>query len=147
MKLKPALTMIETVLVIGLIAVLSVPFIVSIPNIKSKLALKSSGENMANVLRAARVYAREERDEKSWGVRYVNSDSYALISGESAESKQDALYILDPPVKFKKSFHDIWFAQGSGEPKNKSTIEIVNPNGLAGTIEVSKLGLVKYTGP
>jgi type II secretory pathway pseudopilin PulG len=147
MKTRPAMTIVEIVLVIGLIAVFIAPFVVSISGFRSRHALKSSGENLANSFRTAKVYAREERDEMAWGIRFVNSKSYSIISGQPASFTINSTYLLDTPVEFADSFSDIWFLQSRGETDKDYTVTLVIPGGVTGEVRISKAGIVKYVGP
>lgn len=147
MKTRPAITIVEIVLVIGLIAVFIAPFVVSISGFRSRHALKSSGENLANAFRTARVYAREERDEMSWGIRFVNSKSYSIISGQPASFAITSTYLLDNPVEFTDSFPDIWFLQSRGDTDRDYNVSVGIPGGVKGNVYISKAGIVKYVGP
>jgi hypothetical protein len=147
MKFRPAFSIVEIVLVIGLVAVFVAPFMVSVSGFRSRHALKSSGENLANAFRIVKVYAREEKDEMSWGVRYVNSKSYSIISGQPASFTISATYLLDKPVEFTSSFGDIWFLQSKGETDKDYTITLGISGGVTGEVEISKVGVVKYIGP
>lgn len=144
MNFRPALTLIELVIVIGLISVLAVPSIIGFTNFRGRYALKASGENLANTLRTTRVYAREERHEVAWGLRYTDESSYAMISGSPESFVVVRTYDLEKPVIFVDSFSDIWFGQSNGETDRNYRIDLAAPNGAEARVEISKEGVVRY---
>lgn len=147
MRTRPALTLVELILVMGLIAVLTVPFVISFSGFRQRHALKVSGENFANTVRTARVYAREERQEQSWGLRYIGVKAYSVVTGSPTSFTIYRNYELDSTVNFADSFPDIWFGQSNGETDRNYQVDFVTTSGLLAKVEISKAGIVKYVGP
>lgn len=145
MKRQPALTLIELVVVIGVMAILGIAGVISISGFRNKQSLRVSVEGFTNNLRSARVFAREEKGKVGWGVRYVSSNSYSLVSGTPSSFSVKSIYYLDGPVTFEGSFSDVWFGQATGQVSSPTSIELVAVDGKTATVEVTSVGLIKYT--
>lgn len=142
MKLRPALTLIEMMVSLSLIAVLVVPGVIVYNNIRVKQSLLVASENLGLVLQRAHVYSREERNSRMWGVRRVNSTTYELRNRDLSGTYSVTTYRLDNPITFQTSSFDLWFAQGTGEVNSPTTIVVRDPRNNQVRVEVTKLGVV-----
>jgi len=143
MKIRPALTLVEILIVIGLVSILAVPTYIAIGNFRSRQALATSVEELAGAIRRAQMYAREEKDGKAWGINYRDDTTYGLISGSPSNYAPEAEYVLISPTRFLVSGFEIWFEQGSGTTEEPAILEMGVPSGLQAGVEVSRSGLVE----
>jgi len=142
MKLRPALTIIELVLAVSLLVILSVPALIAFNNFRMRQALLVSAENFSSAVKRAHIFARESKDAKQWGVVYVNSKRYALMSRDLTGPVTDSEYDLENPVQFSVPNFQVWFDEGTGEIAAPVGIEINIPTGQKRLIEISKSGNV-----
>lgn len=142
MKLRPALTLIELLLVISLICILSVPIVLSIPNIKQKQALMESSQDLFNNLNRARVFAREGKDDTGWGIVKTGVSSYILARGNIISYSAVTQVNLTPPAVFA-SGDSVWFDQGTGDIPNNLEMVLAVPNGDTQKIMILKGGVIR----
>lgn len=142
MKTHPALTLIELLIVIGLIALISGMAVISFGNIRNKQALIASAEELKSIASRAHIYARESKDEKSWGLKSDSNNSYSLLSGKPGDSDTVRTYLLEVPTEIKNGHFEIWFDIGTGEASNDKNIILESPDGRKIEIEINKNGLI-----
>ncbi len=143
MKLNPALTLIEVLVVTALIAAFSVGSLIAYFNIQSKQALQSSVDRFANVAKSARIYARESKGGKAWGVKSVDSKSYSLVSGKKEAPVLEGQYGLESPVEFDSGF-EFWFNQGEGTLNDPVSVRFrVERNATYKQVDISLTGVVQ----
>lgn len=145
MRNRPALTLVELVIVMSLIVLVSTPFVISFSKMKVRGALVQTSRNMANNVRTARIYAREEKDEASWGIRFVDEKNYTMVSGKPTSYVVKKRYMLEEPIVFEDSFEDIWFGQSNGETDKHYEITLLAGGGLKTKINISKAGIVNLS--
>ena len=80
MKFKPALSLIELLLVVSLIGILSLPGVLGIINIRARQSLDVSTNKFAEIMRQAHIFSRENRESLSWGVKGTDKNSYQLVT-------------------------------------------------------------------
>lgn len=139
---RPALTMIELLVVVGILAVAATPGLLAMRQLRLNQALSSSVEELAGVLRQAHIYAREGREEMGWGVRRVNDRDYELVSGGPGSSQAEVRYNLKPPAVFAGGNWEVWFDQGTGGTGEEENIEVEVGSGMA-EVNVKMSGLVE----
>lgn len=141
MKNRPALTLVEVLLVMALIVILGTAGVISLARVRINQALDSSTAKLAIVLRQAHVFSREERDDSSWGVRQSGGDGYQLVSlGREDTILSD--YRLEPPIVFERDFELIRFRQGTGETDGRREVVLTGPMGRSMKITVLTTGVV-----
>jgi Tfp pilus assembly protein FimT len=141
-KNLPALTLIELMLVIGILAVVAVPSFIAVNTFRQKQALTSAAESLQGVVTRARIYARESKGGKTWGVKYIDDSSYKLVTMASGVEETQAEYQLDSAVKFTSGSFAVWFGQVTGEASVATNIDLATRSGGGARISVSKSGLV-----
>jgi type II secretory pathway pseudopilin PulG len=142
MKLRPALTLVELVLVISLIAILTAGALVSFTGSRRQYALKFSSENLVNELRRAHIFSRENRDDKSWGIRILDSKNYILINRDVAGETIKYTFRLPESVTFETSGIDIWFDQVTGNTASDINFGILSDGGMTKIINISQYGII-----
>lgn len=142
MQKRSALTLIELLVVVSLVAMLSGVGFWSIGNIKAKQSLSISTENMITVVKRARIYARESKDNSAWGVRKVDNSFYALVSGNPEAALIKEQYRVFDPVTINTVDFDIWFDQGTGNTVSEEEIQLGLPDGAVSQIEISRSGVI-----
>lgn len=141
MTLKPALTLIELMLVVSIISIISAAGFYLSSNFRTRQALTSSSDEVISNLRRAHVFSRESKDDMDWGIRRKSDTVYALVSRDISSSAEVLLYSLHAPITFAPGNFEIWFDQGTGETANPITISMQSPKG-----EIRQIGITKSGG-
>ncbi|MEK9200841.1 MAG: hypothetical protein AAB909_02590 [Patescibacteria group bacterium] len=137
---RPALTIIEMILVIALLAILLVPSVMGIGAYRQKQALNASAEILTTVLSRAHIYSREAKEQKQWGVRFKDNRSYEMISGAPGAAVPYFEFELTSPSQFTQGPFEIWFLVDTGEVDHPETITLGVPRGDALQVIVNKAG-------
>lgn len=143
MKIRPALTLIELMLVTGLIAVLAGIGIVTFSGVQDKQALYASADTLKNVLTMAHVYASNSKDEKAWGVVYLDNKTYQLIKGSHLGYDVDSVYKVNAPIVIGNGNFEIWFDLTTGWTNIPYNIILRDPNGDTIKVRVNTTGVVE----
>ncbi len=142
--IRSALTLVELLLVIGLIALVSVPSFLAFSAFRQKQALAASTEMLTMVMTRARIYSRESKGGRTWGVRQIDSSSYRLLSSKNGVETVEAEYGLDRGVRFDTGTFTIWFDQVTGETANEVKVYLYSNAVDRTEIKVSKGGLIEH---
>lgn len=140
---RPALTIIELILVMALLALLLVPAILGITAYRQKQALNASADILGSVLSRAHIYSREAKEQKLWGVRRKDTRSYEMISGAPGNVSVEAEFGLASPTRFVGDSFEIWFLVDTGEADSAKTIRLLAPRGNMLQVIVNKSGSVE----
>ena len=143
MRRLPALTLIEIMVVLGIVAILAGVAWSGVQGLRMNQAMQTSAEEVKGAVTLAHIYAREARDERSWGVVRMADDSLTLVSSEGDEVTVVTNYQLQTPAKFGESWDAIWFGQGTGNTTVNREIQIVVPGGRTRIVRVSRTGVVE----
>lgn len=141
MHKQSALSLFELLIVIALIGLISLPLYFSYTRSQANQSLRSSSEQLQHSIETAHVSAREAKDKRAWGVKSLDSKSFALISGKPGSYKTERVTSLESLVEFPDNF-EVWFEIGSGDAEKNSSIVIANSYNKTATISVSKTGIV-----
>jgi len=142
MKIRPALTLVELVLTISIIAILAAGVMPAYATARQRYALKLSGDKLVSELVRAHIYSREEKDEKSWGIRIIDENNYALVNRGSTGENVIFSYILQDRVIFTTPALEIWFDQGTGNTARNENIGLISASGNTRIINVTQNGVV-----
>jgi Tfp pilus assembly protein FimT len=146
MRRIAALTLFEILIVLAVMAAISFPLYLSYVHSQANQSLRSSAEQLADTMRRAHVFSREARDSKEWGVKNIDSKTYALVAGSSGTIRQESQIALEPLVTFPSDFA-VWFDIGSGDAKEAYSVTLQNTYGLKTSIIVNKTGVVEVVKP
>lgn len=135
-------TLLELLLVVTLIGVLVIPLYLSYTRTQANQGLRSTTEQLENILTQAHVFAREARDKKSWGVVRDSENSYSLVSGAPSQFSILQSRSAEPFVSFPKDF-SVWFDIGTGDTSSEQIIIIKNKFDVEKKIRVSKNGVIE----
>lgn len=141
MHRQSALTLFELLVVIALIGLISLPLYFSYTHSQANQSLRSSAEQLQHSLETAHVSAREAKDKRSWGVKNLDSKSFALISGKTSSYKTERVVSLENLVEFPNNF-EVWFEIGSGQITQNTSIELKNSFGKSALVSISKTGII-----
>jgi type II secretory pathway pseudopilin PulG len=142
MKLRPALTLVELVLTMSLIAILAAGTMYAYAGAKQRYALKLSSDGLANELVRAHIFSREDKGEKSWGIKVTDDHNYAAVSRDETGVNINFEYSLAEPVVFAPGVTEIWFDRGTGNTANNMSIGLVSPRGGTKTINITPSGVI-----
>lgn len=145
MKLSPAFTLIEILVVVSLIGLLSLGGVTAFITAKNNQDLSQSTDHIVDTIRRAHIFSRDGREEKEWGVRF-QAKEYDLIKrfNDSEPAQVDTAYTLPSSVELTGPFPEIWFGKGTGEIDMMTLVHIQNSNNQQTRIRVEKTGVVSY---
>lgn len=144
MKKNSALTLFEILVVLALLSIVGLPLYFSYTRTQANQALHASSEMLANTISRSRVFAREAREQKSWGVKRVDETTYNLVGVIGSNQMVETTFRVEPLVKITTDF-SIFFNQGTGEMQNRASVTLENKYGRKIKIDVSKIGLIDTT--
>lgn len=142
MTKRPALTLVELILTISVVAILSAAGINLYTGARQKYALKLSTDNLVSELQRVHIFSRENKEDKSWGIKIVDDRNYQVLSRDATSETVKFRYTLTHPVSFSSGTVDIWFDQVSGTTPGNISLQLVNPRGDTKTITVTQYGLI-----
>lgn len=149
-------TIIELVLVIGLIGILATIFLVNLQGRKGKTELTTTTQQITALLREAQSRSVAQSSSTSWGVHFENSTTtipfYALFGGTYSASSRIGYYRLPATVNYSTSSlasganREITFTQITGTASASSSITIFSTTDLSqsSTISVASSGAVSF---
>ena len=141
MKKNPAFTIIELLVALALVVGVAVPSLFAFREIRQKQALSATTESLVSVLKTAHIYARESKENKSWGVKYKDATSYNLVSGDLNNWSAVGEFGLEDPVSFETSGFTVWFDQGTGGTAENVSVVVITPTGVRAEVNVSVNGI------
>jgi prepilin-type N-terminal cleavage/methylation domain-containing protein len=136
-------TLFELLVVIAIMGIIFFPIILTWQSSRGNQALIASADNFANNIKTVRMYAREAKDSKAWGIARDGENSYKIVSGQSDKPTTVSTQTLESQIRFSTSNFVIWFGIGTGEPNSDQSIELTNPNGKKVKIDIFKTGLIE----
>ncbi len=154
--MKKGTTIIELVLVIGLVAILGVIFLVNLQGRKGKTELTTTAQQVAALLREAQSRSMTQSSSTAWGVHFENSTGtspfYALFATSYSTSSRRGYYRLPPTVNYATSSlasgasKEISFTQitGAASASTSVTIFSISDVSQSSTISVASSGAVSF---
>lgn len=130
MRRRRGFTLLEVLVVIGLIAVVSMPFFSSYLTTLRKARLDTSVGMILDTLRTARNFARASKNDASWGVRSNGNTSYEIVFDTGAAISSYGQEKLSDSLTFQSQF-EIWFVKGAATNKSNATNTITVLSGSA----------------
>lgn len=150
-------TVIELILVLGIIVILSTVSFVGLSGRKNKTELDGVTKQMVSLLREAQSRAVSQSSSTVWGARFANVTStspfYALFVGATySTSTERGHYALPSGIVYATSTlslgssTDIVFSQISGAASTSTSIKIYlsSQPSSSSTITVSSAGAISY---
>ncbi len=143
MKNRTALTIVEMILVLALLAIFLVPTVLGITAYRQKQALNASADILSSILTRTHIYSREAKDQKIWGVRQKDAVSYEMVSRDARGTDVEAEFSLASPTRFGQPGFDVWFFVDTGEADAFEAIRLTAPRGNIVEVVVNKSGTVE----
>lgn len=145
-------TLIEILIVVGLIAIIATSGFLSLINFRSHQDLKTASRLLVSVIRDAQIRSISQEDDKFWGVRFSHDDNrVSLWSSDSCSYGAQASFIeIKDTLDFRDPLSgnkDICFDKISGYSISPSDVTIIL--GIIGdesntkTIIIRKNGLIE----
>lgn len=142
MKRLLGFTLLEILIVVAILGIASTVGLWNFVKSSNNQQLVSDSEQLTNIFKEAHIYSREFRSEKTWGVRSINTNSYALISYRSGESEFiEREYFLQYTTRFATPF-SVVFERGSGALPAPIEILLQNSLGIQKKIYITQTGVV-----
>lgn len=154
MSKSPAFTLIETLLVVAILAILTVGVFINFVSSSGNRALITAGEKLADNVRRVQVFSQQNKDAQAWGVRYISQNKYQIISGDPTDASTWTAYkefILENNINFRQDMlgFKVWFMKNKGEMDTNNTvltdnkIFLQNQQGRLLELEIKQTGLVQ----
>lgn len=143
MNKRPALTLVELILGIAIVAVLAAAGMFGFAKVRQKQALRLSAENLVSELVRARIFSRENRGEKSWGIAGISDNQFAVVTRGSGGQVTLGTYNLMQPAEFDNANFVVWFDQGTGNTAEAKSITLIVPQGETLNVSISEFGTVE----
>ncbi len=158
MERRSGFTLIELMIVLGIIVIISVVTAVSLFSVRNTRDLTNTANEIGTLLREAQSRAVNQDGGASWGVRMDNTTAgapfYALFSGTYSTNSRTGVYPLPPDVQFDSSTVpsggalEITFTELTGIPSAATSVVLdLMTNGAPSastTISVNTAGLITY---
>lgn len=144
-KNKKGFTLVEILLVVGLIALISGISIPVYQSFQVKNDLDVAINNTAQTLRRAQIFSQAVNGDSVWGVK-VQSGSMVFFKGTSYATR-DANYdeIFDMPTNISISgLSEIIFSKLTGFPTATGTLTLTTINNDSGQITINEKGTIAY---
>lgn len=152
---QEGLTLIEVLVVIGILAILSTGAFINVNSSSNNRALVTSGDKLADNLRRAQIFSSQTRDTKAWAVRYADNYKYQIVSGDPLNPATWKVYQefeLEKNISFRADAINfkVWFMKGTGEKDSANSvlvgsnkIFIKNKQGRELKLEISQTGVIQ----
>lgn len=148
MQRRSGFTLIELVIVAGLIAIIAIVSVLSLGGRKRRADLDTTAQQMVTLIRSAQTRAVSRQSSTAWGVRFDNSTTtrpfYALYASSTyATSTVVTFFTLPTSVEYAPSSlalgatRDVLFAVGTSETATSTSFEIRLKNDPSIDVRVS----------
>ncbi|HBB57012.1 TPA: hypothetical protein DEW47_04055 [Patescibacteria group bacterium] len=144
-------TLLELVIVIGILAVIAAVSSPLLRGIIKKIEVDSSSQSIVAFLKEARTNAMTGMSGRKWGVHFVNGvndDYYEVFSTPTgyndAEKTINSIAYLPQGIYFTDpvATADIIFGKIAGTTTATTTISLSSPDGITKTITVTPTGTI-----
>jgi prepilin-type N-terminal cleavage/methylation domain-containing protein len=118
-KAKSGFTLIEVLIVLGLIAILSTMVVMYSVTFYGNTLLQEDSEYVLNALRKARSYAITGKEDSDWGVKFIEAeDKYVVFKG-NRYTERDTDYDLEFEIvsSYQIDFDEVVFQKTTGTPQ------------------------------
>lgn len=141
MKRIAALTIIEVLIVVAVISTLSIPLYFSYTRTQAHQSLRSSSEQLADTLRSARLFSREAKDFKAWGVKRMDEKTYALVGSPRENPFVEKVTTVESLVTIPQGF-EVWFEIGTGNAQTDTSVSLENKYGRKAILKIYRTGII-----
>lgn len=142
MKTKNGLTVIELLVILGILSILGLFLARDASQILSQSYFTNSVERIAHTLRTAQIYSIGGKGDSSWGV-HLESGKITLFKGTSWSARDPSFDISSdlPSALVVTGWSDIYFDKLRGVPSPTLSV-LVEFQGRVGTISVGAQGAI-----
>ncbi len=145
--MKNGFTLIEVLIVIGIIIILSATTLPLYSNLQISSQLNDGNLLIIQTLRTAREKSLVGYNDSSYGVKFL-SNSFILYQGSSYATRNsfyDRITELSPVLSISTTLtnDEINFSKGLGEPNNIGTIILSHNSGGEREIFINSLGKIE----
>jgi type II secretory pathway pseudopilin PulG len=157
--MRKGFTLIELILVLGIMILVSAILFATLAGRRSDVDLTSTAQQAATLLRQAQSDAIAQKSDASWGVRFSNVTNtssvpfYALFSGSYSTATVAGYYPLPSTVAYQTSTLasgatlDIIFSSISGAASVATNVGFYMPKqntAFSSTISIASSGEISY---
>lgn len=145
MKNSNGFTLIELMLVIGLIAILSGLSVSVFSASQTKNDLNIAVSTFVNSARNAQIKARLSIQDDSWGVKKEQSQIIVFKGNNfnTRDQSYDQITNISPNINYS-GFNEFSFSKVTGLPLAAGSITLSNAPGQTLTVNISSNGVINY---
>ncbi|NIT04369.1 hypothetical protein GTO10_05675 [Candidatus Saccharibacteria bacterium] len=139
---RPAFTLFEIILVLGIVVVMSVAVAPSTAQLLSQSYFTNTVERVTRTLRTAQIYSISGKEDSSWGVHYESS-KLVLFKGTSFGTR-DPTFDVETPLPATATltgWTDVYFDRLRGTPSGTLSVQI-ETLGRVGFVTVGAEGAI-----
>lgn len=141
--MKKGFSIIELLIVLGIIVLVSIVIFPAISKFKDTQTLKTSVEDVSSLIAKARVQTISGNEGRAFGVTIdASTKTFTLytLSGGTKITRETTT--LPSQITVSTTTTDIQFEKVTGEAVSSGTITLTNQSGLIRTITVSGIGTI-----
>ena len=147
-NLMRGFTLIELIIVLGILVVVSALSIPFIQTFQVSSDLYTHTNTLVKTLRRAQHQAVTGLNDSSWGVYFANGNKkFVLFKGEDYITRDQS---YDQETDYPEIFNittdfgsEIYFSLYSGQPSTVGLVTITSPNNKSKTISIANSGLIQ----
>lgn len=146
-------TLIELILVIGVLSVVFGSSTIVFGNVIQRNSLKYNGYQLVQNLREARINSVSQKNDSAWGIYFDDTSiphGYTFFKGQSyntRDSNLDLVFEFPEVVTINQlslgGFDEVVFSQSSGLASNSGSIDLLADTETY-SISINDLGFVNY---
>ncbi|GEM_PF-1635950 len=135
-------TLVEMIIVVTLVTIVVIPLLFSARQSTQLQNLRTSASVLSDDLQTSRVFSRDAREKKGWGIVSTDRKSYIIATGNDANFASIMTRQLERGVTFDEDV-SVWFELGTGTPLSEETITLKNEQGQSYEIHINSVGVIE----
>lgn len=147
MKRSPAFSLIELLIVLGIITLVFVPALFSLRQSQANQALASSANEMTQFATQAHLFSRTAKNKARWGIaNFNNPTSYSFVYEDPATATliETTRISLPPDVEIEDpADFQVLFDKNTGKISAPVTIRLRSRNNVYYEVVVSTVGTIE----
>jgi prepilin-type N-terminal cleavage/methylation domain-containing protein len=116
-KNSPAFTLLELMIVIGILVILTTLTLPYGVNFYNARALDEETANVASILERARTHAISGKEDSDWGVQFVSTNQYTIFKGSTCGGTVYQTFNLIQGAEIESEINCIIFERHTGTPR------------------------------
>lgn len=144
-NLKNGFTLLEILLVIGVVVILAGISMPIYQSFQVKADLGASAQSLVQNLRQAWIFSKAMKNDSSWGI-YLETGKIVLFKGSSYASRDssfDEETVISDSISLS-GMNEIVFSKLSGLPQTTGSMTLTSSDNSTSTIIINSQGMIEY---